>query len=56
MFDDYADQLRPFSIFGDARMESVFPEMISQLGNHFGKPIPQSSRDNPQMQSFYRFF
>jgi hypothetical protein len=40
MFDEYADQLRSFNIFGDARVEPVFPEMISQLGNNFGKPIP----------------
>jgi Transposase DDE domain len=56
MFDEYAAQLQPYSFFGDVRTNEVFPEMISQLGNHFGKSIPESTQHNPQMQSFYRFF
>ncbi|MCB0518238.1 MAG: hypothetical protein H6577_14770 [Lewinellaceae bacterium] len=56
MFDEYAAQLSPHSIFGDSRINGIFPEMISQLGNNFGKSLPQSSQDNAQMQSFYGFF
>ena len=56
MFNEYAAELRPHSIFGNTLTNDVFPEMIAQLGNHFGKSIPQSAEDNAQMQSFYRFF
>lgn len=56
MFDEYASQLSPHSIFGDVRTNAIFPEMISQLGNNFGRSLPQSSLDNAQMQSFYGFF
>lgn len=56
MFDEYAAQLSPYSIFGDSRTNGIFPEMISQLGNRFGRTLPQSTQDNAQMQSFYGFF
>ena len=56
MYNEYASQLSPYSIFGDSRINGIFPEMITQLGDHFGKTLPQSTQDNAQMQSFYGFF
>lgn len=56
MFSNYARALGPFSIFGDSRINALFPKMVEQIGSHFGCSIPQSANDNAQMQSFYRFF
>ena len=56
MFSSYATELTPHSIFGHKGTNALFPEIISQLGENFGKPIPQSAQDNAQMQSIYNFF
>lgn len=56
MFSEYAAALRPYSIFGDKRLNAQFPQFLEQLGEHFEQSIPQSSKNNPQMQSIYNFF
>ena len=56
MFDEYACQLMPYSLFGDVRIERRFIEMIRQVGNCFGKSLTQSARDETQLQAFYHFF
>ena len=56
MFAEYAAELRPYSIFGNKRVNAQFPEFVQQLGEHFEQSIPQASRDNAQMQSIYNFF
>jgi len=56
MFSSYAAKLSPHSIFGHKNTNALFPEIIEQLGNNFGKSIPQSATDNAQMQSIYNFF
>lgn len=56
MFSSYASELAPYSVFGHKGTNALFPEIISQLGDNFGKPIPQSAQDNAQMQSIYHFF
>lgn len=54
MFADYALALRPYSLFGDKRVNAQFPQILQQLGDNFGHTIPQSSKDNAQMQSIYK--
>lgn len=56
MFSTYANEIAPCSIFGNVAATDLFPEIIHQLGDNFGKPIPQSAKDNAQMQSIYNFF
>ena len=56
MFSTYAAELAPHSIFGHVDTNALFPKVINQLGDHFGKSIPQSAQDNAQMQSIYHFF
>lgn len=56
MFSTYAAELAPHSIFGHSSANSLFPTIIQQLGDNFGKSIPQSAQDNAQMQSIYNFF
>lgn len=56
MFSTYAAELAPHSIFGHVDANALFPEIIHQLGDNFGKSIPQSAQDNAQMQSIYNFF
>lgn len=56
MFSSYAAELSPYSIFGHKSTNELFPEIIQQLGDNFGKTIPQSAIDNAQMQTIYNFF
>jgi len=56
MFSSYAAELAPHSIFGHVGASTLFPEIVNQLGDNFGKSIPQSAQDNAQMQSIYNFF
>ena len=56
MFSDYAAELTPYSVFGDKRVNTRFPQILQQLGDNFDRPIPQGSKDNAQMQSVYNFF
>lgn len=56
MFSTYAADLAPYSIFGHSSNNALFPQIIHQLGDNFGKSIPQSAQDNAQMQSIYNFF
>lgn len=56
MFGDYAAELSPYSMFGDKRINTKFPEIIHQLGENFEQTLPQSAKDNAQMQSIYNFF
>jgi hypothetical protein len=56
MFSTYAAELAPHSIFGHSSATTLFPKIIQQLGDNFGKSIPQSAQDNAQMQSIYNFF
>lgn len=56
MFAEYAAELSPYSLFGDKRINAQFPAIIHQLGENFEDSIPQSSRDNAQLQSIYNFF
>ena len=56
MFTTYAAELSPHSIFGHKNTNEAFPEIIEQLGDNFGKSIPQSATDNAQMQTIYNFF
>ena len=55
MFDKYAASLTPHSIFGDKRLNTLFPRMVSRLGSNLGKTISQAAICNAEMQSYYGF-
>ena len=56
MFSTYASSMHPFSTFGHSGLNDLFPQIITRLGESFGSSIPESARDNAQMQSIYNFF